>query len=208
MPRARTAVPFALVAGAVTVGVVGQLAGAAPGVPHLATALGAPWLVAAFAAGGLLRRPVTGALGGAVLLAGGTLVYYLVRVALAPRLGIVDNAAIAVGWALAAAVAGAGMGVLGALWRRSARPSPLLAAVPAAALAGEALLLASEWRSRTAAVVLAAELLVAALVLLACARRRAALPAAALAACVLAAVFAVGESEVRGAMRAVGWNGA
>ena len=98
MPRARGR-SFALVAGAVTVGVVGQLAGAAPGVPHLATALGAPWLVAAFAAGGLLRRPVTGALGGAVLLAGGTLVYYLVRVALAPRLGIADKAAIAVGWA-------------------------------------------------------------------------------------------------------------
>ena len=202
MPRAL--VPFALVAGAVTVGVVAQLAGAAPGVPHLATALGAPWLVAAFAAGGLLRRPMTGALGGAMLLAGGTLVYYLVRVALAPRLGIADKAAIAVGWAVAAALAGAVMGLLGALWRRSPHPPPLLAA----ALAGEALLLASEWRSRTAAAVLAAELLVAALLLLACTRRRAALPAAALAACALAAVFAVGENEVRGAMRAVGWNGA
>jgi hypothetical protein len=143
-----------------------------------------------------------------VLLAGGTLVYYLVRVALSPRLGMADHAAIAAGWAVAAALAGAAMALLGALWRRSARPSPLLAAVPAAAFAGEALLLASEWRSRMAAAVLAAELVVAALLLLACARRRAALPAAALAACVLAAVFAVGENEVRGAMRAVGWNGA
>jgi len=206
MPRAL--VPLALVAGAVAVGVIGQLAGAAPGVPHLATALGAPWLVAAFAAGGLLRRLWAGALGGAVLLAGGTLVYYLLRAVLTPRLGVADTASIAVGWAVAAALAGAVMGLLGALWRGSTRPSPLLAAVPAAALAGEAILLASEWRSRTAAVVLAAELAVAALVLLACARRRVALPAAALAACALAAVFAVGENEVRGAMRAVGWNGA
>jgi hypothetical protein len=100
------------------------------------------------------------------------------------------------------------MGALGALWRDAAGVPALLAAVPAAALAGEALLLAGEWRSRSAAAVLMAELALAAALLPACAWRRASLPVAALAACVLAVAFAAGESEVRSAMRAVGWRGA
>ena len=73
----RAAALVLLAAGAL--GVAGQLGGALPGVPSRATALGAPWLVAAFAAGALLRRPWRAAAGGAVLLAAGTVAYYAGR---------------------------------------------------------------------------------------------------------------------------------
>jgi hypothetical protein len=198
----------AVLAAAVLVGVAAQLGDAAPGVPGRATALGAPWLVAAFAAGALVRRPAPGALAGAVLLCGGTLSYYGVQLALGGHVRALAVGAIAVGWAAAAAVAGGVMGALGALWRDAARLPALLAAIPAAALAGEALLLAGEWRSRASLAVLTAELALAAALLPACAWRRASLPAAALAACALALGFAAGEAEVRSAMRAVGWRGA
>jgi hypothetical protein len=219
------AVVAAVVVAAVLVGVAAQLGDAAPGVPGRATALGAPWLVAAFAVGALLRRPAPGALSGAVVLCGGTLSYYGVQLALAGRVRALEIGVIAVGWAAAAAFAGAVMGALGALWRTAAcrdrhaaagtargvgpgTGAALLAAIPAAALAGEALLLAGEWRSRAALSVLTAELALAALLLPACARRRASLPAVALAAGALALAFAAGESEVRSAMRSVGWRGA
>ena len=83
-PRAREAAPMrpgvsfgiAVLAGAVLVGVVVQVAESRRrACRNWRRALGAPWLVAAFAAGGLLRRPVRPARGGgAVLLAGGTVV--------------------------------------------------------------------------------------------------------------------------------------
>ena len=198
----------ALLAAAVLVGVAAQLGDAAPGVPALATALGAPWLVGAFAAGALLRRPLPGALAGAVLLCGGTLSYYGVQLALTGHVRALSTGGIAVGWAAAAAVAGAAMGAVGAAWRAGAGVPALFAAIPAAALAGEALLLAGEWRGRAALAVLAVELAIAAALLPACARRRASLPLVALTACALAVGFAAGEAEVRGAMRALGWRGA
>jgi hypothetical protein len=197
----------AVLAAAVVVGVAAQVGAVVPGVPRHATALGAPWLVAAFAVGALLRRPVAAAAGGAVLLSGGTLTYYLVRIALTGHARALTIGLIALGWAVAAAVAGAAMGALGAAWREAARLPVVAAAAPTAALTGEAMVLAGEWRSRNAMAVLVAELALAAAILPACARRRAPLPAAALAALVLAVVFAAGEAELRGAMRAVGWQG-
>jgi hypothetical protein len=197
----------AVLAAAAVVGVAAQLGAVLPGVPARATALGAPWLVAAFALGALLRRPLRGALGGAALLSGGTLTYYLVELALSGQSRALATGVIALGWAAVALVAGAAMGALGADWRGAARLPALAAAVPAAALAGEALLLAGEWRSRPAMAVLAAELALAAAILPVCARRRVALPAAAVTASVLAVAFAIGESELRGGMRAVGWHG-
>lgn len=226
----KLAVATTVLAAAVLVGAAAQLGDAAPGVSGWTTALGAPWLLAAFAAGALLARPVTGALGGAALLSGGTASYYAVQLALTGHVRALSVGTIALGWAAAAAVAGAVMGTLGALWRGAARrahsratrqvqtagrPGPrtvasgaLLAAIPAAALAGEALLLAGEWRSRAALAVVAAELALAAILLPACAWRRAPLAGAAVAAAVLAVAFAAGEAEVRDAMRAVGWRGA
>jgi hypothetical protein len=204
----RIALAAAMLVAAALIGVAAQVGDALPGVPSRATALGAPWLVAAFAVGALLRRWGRGAAGGAVLLSGGTLSYYAVQLALTGHVRALEIGVIAVGWAAAAAVAGAIMGALGALWREADRLPALAAAVPAAALAGEALVLAGEWRSPTGLAVLAAEVALAVALLPACAWRRASFPGAALAACVLAAAFAVGESEVRSAMRAVGWRGA
>jgi uncharacterized protein DUF6518 len=208
MPMRRVPlVVVALLAAAVVVGVAAQVGAVVPGVPKRATALGAPWLVAAFAVGALLRRPVVAAAGGAVVLSVGTLTYYLVRVAMTGHARALTIAVIALGWAVAAAVAGGAMGALGAAWRKAARPPALAAAVPTAALTGEAILLAGEWRSRTSMGVLVVELALAAAILPVCARRRAPLPAAALAALVLAVAFAAGEAELRSAMRAVGWQG-
>jgi hypothetical protein len=201
----RIAIVAALLAAATLVGIAAQLGDAAPGVPSRATALGAPWLVAAFAAGALLRRPLPAALGGAVLLAGGTIAYYATQLALTGHVRALSIGAIALGWAAAGLAAGAAMGALGATWRAAARLPALAAAAPAAALVGEALLLAGEWEGRK---VLAAELLLGAVLLPVCAWRRASLPAATLAACALAVAFAGAESEVREAMRAAGWRGA
>src|SRR5829696_208903 len=175
--------------------------------PQRVTALGAPWLVAAFATGALLGRPLRGAAGGAALLSAGTLAYYLVQVGVAgpgPAVGLAD---IALGWAIAAFVVGAAMGVLGALWRR-ARLTALTAAVPAAALAGEAVALAAVWHGRVAAALLLAELALAAVLLPLLAHRRVALLPAAAVAAGLAVVVAIGETELREAMRVVGWRGA
>lgn len=202
------AVAIAVLLAAGLVGVAAQLGDLAPGVPGRATALGAPWLLAAFATGALLRRPAPGALAGAVLLCGGTVSYYGVQLVLTGHVRALAAGVIAVGWAAAAALAGAEMGALGALWRDAARAPALLAAVPAAALAGEALLLAGEWRTRTGLAVLIAELALAVALLPICAWRRASLPVAAIAACALAVAFAAGEAEMRSAMRAVGWRGA
>ena len=204
----RTAAVAAVLLAAGLVGATAQLADAAPGVPSRATALGAPWLLAAFAAGALLRRPGVAALGGAVLLGGGTLSYYVTQLALTGHARALSTGAIALGWAASALAVGGAMGALGALWRGATRLPALAAAVPPAVLAGEALLLAGEWRGRAAAAVLLAELALAALLLPACAWRRASLLSCTLAAAALAAAFAVGEGELRGAMRAMGWRGA
>lgn len=98
----RTAIVAALLAAATLVGVAAQLGDAAPGVPSRATALGAPWLVAAFATGALLRRPLPAALGGAVLLAGGTMAYYAIQLALTGHVRALSVGTIALGWAAAA----------------------------------------------------------------------------------------------------------
>jgi Family of unknown function (DUF6518) len=208
----RTALLAALVLiVAAALGVLAQLGDAAPGVPSRATALGAPWLLAGFAVGALWKHPAGGALAGAVALSGATLVYYVVQLALVEHVRALDTGVIAVGWAAAAAGAGAAMGVLGSVWRSDAGSSLLrtaAAAAPAAALAGEAILLAGEWRGRGALALTGAELALAAALLPACAWRRAPLAGAVLAASVLAVAFALGEDEVRQAMRSVGWRGA
>ena len=80
--------------------------------------------------------------------------------------------------------------------------------MPAAVLAGEALALASVWQGRISAALLAAELALAAAFLPVCAHRRTSLLPATLAAAALALVVALGETEVREAMRVVGWRGA
>jgi Family of unknown function (DUF6518) len=179
------------------------------GLPDSVSALGAPWLVCAFAAGTLLRRPWAAAVAGALLLSGGTAAYYGAQVyGYGP--GSLDYAtSMAVGWGAVAAVAGSAMAAAGSLWRdASGVRAALLAAVPAAALAGEAVLLSRTWSGRDSALALWTELAAAAVLLVVLSRRRAPLAHALAGAVVLAVAFALVEAELRGYMRAAGWHGA
>lgn len=184
-----------------------QIAEPLLGLPNSVSALGAPWLVCAFAVGALCTRRRIGAAAGAALLVAGTGLYYAALV-----YGYGDSAlgyavTMTLAWGAVAAVAGAGMGALGALWRdATGRRALLLGSLPAAALAGEAVLLRASWGAGAAA--LALEVLIAAVLLGLLTWRRAPLPAAVLTASLLAVVFAGAEAELRDVMRAAGWHGA
>lgn len=188
------------------VGLVAQLADNL--VPQLgrATALGVPWLVAAFAVGALQRGRALGALAGAIALVAGTVVYYVLRVF---DWGTLDaTVPIAIGWCLAAGSGGALFGLAGAAWRGGdARWRAGGAALVGGALIGEALLLSTLWDGRGAEAVLGAELAAGAVLACALTGRRTLVVALGLTAVVAAAVF-LGEQGVRDALRGTGWNGA
>jgi hypothetical protein len=195
----------ALLLGAV-VGFVAQLSDNV--VPQLsrATALGVPWLIAAFGVGALQRERALGALAGATALVSGTIVYYILRIL---GWGTLDaTVPIAVGWCLAAAGGGALFGLAGAAWRGGGtRVRAAAAALAAGALIGEALLLTTLWNGEGARMLLGAELLAGAALPFALVRRRMLVVALGLTAIVAAAVF-LGEQGVRDALRETGWNGA
>jgi hypothetical protein len=200
-------VGIAVLACALLLGGGMQVAEPLLGLPNSVSALGAPWLVCAFAVGALVTRRATAAAAGAALLVAGTALYYaaLVYGYGSSEMGYAITMALA--WGAAAAVAGAAMGALGSAWRDATdRRAVLLGALPAAALAGEAVLLWTSWGKGAAA--LALELVVAALLLWVLTWRRAPLPTALLAASLLAVAFAGAEAEVRDVMRAAGWHGA
>ena len=164
-------------------------------------ALGAPWLVLAFALGALARGRTAGAAGGAVALVTATGTWYALHVAGA---GTGRVAPVAVAWALAAIACGSVFGFAGAHWRAGhAAPVALLAG----ALAGEALVLAGEWPSHVARTLLAAQLAFAAVVPFLLTRERRALPV--VLALTLVATVALGAAaeELRELARAAGWNG-
>ena len=166
-----------------------QIAEPILGLPNSVSALGAPWLVAAFAIGTLIRRRPMAAAAGAILLTGGTALYYAALV-----YGYGDSeldyaTSMALAWGVAAGVAGAAMALMGSLWRDAAGiPAVVLAALPAAALAGEAVLLTTTWDGGELA--LLAELALAGGVVAVLSRRRAPLSAALLTASILAVAFA------------------
>jgi uncharacterized protein DUF6518 len=177
------------------------------GLPNSVSALGAPWLVAAFAVGMLVRRRAMAAGAGAVLLTTGTALYYATLVYGYGNSAMSYATAMALAWGIAACLAGATMGALGSLWRDAGgTQAVILAALPAAALAGEAVLLRTTWHGGDLA--LALELVLAGGILALLSRRRAPLPAAVLTAVILALVFAGVEGGVRDVMRAAGWHGA
>jgi hypothetical protein len=179
------------------------------GLPASVTATGAPWLVAAFAAGACVGTRRSAVLAGAALLGAGTALWYAAIVYGYGRSSMGYATAMTVAWGAAAALAGGGMALAGAVWRRGAVASATIAAaVPAAALAGEALLLLTEWHGRAQTALLLAELAAAGMLLALLASGRRSLRRAALAATALAAVFAIGEAALREAMRAAGWHGA
>jgi hypothetical protein len=177
-------------------------------VPELskATALGVPWLVAAFAVGALQRDTTVGALSGATTLVSGTVVYYVLRVL---GWGTLDaTVPIAFGWCVAAAGGGALFGWAGAAWRNGgATWRAAGAALVGGALMGEALLLDTLWHGYGARLILGAELIAGAALALALGRRRTLAMAVGRTALVVVAVF-FGEQVVRDALRGTGWNGA
>ena len=118
-----------------------------------------------------------------------------------------DYARLAVVWAVVALVAGAVFGLGGAAYARGGRLARTAAlALVAGTLAGEALLLATEWTNRAGRAALAAELFAAGAVLALGFRRTAPLLAL-----LLAAIVAVGvaglEDAVRDTLRMAGWRG-
>ena len=177
------------------------------GLPNEVTALGAPWLVTAFAVGTLIRGRLTASLAGALMLSTGTALYYAAIV-------YGDGAAayatvMTVTWGAVAAAGGAVMALTGSWWRTaSGNRAALLAALPAAALLGEAVLLSFSWRGDVAGIALLCELVCGVVILLMLSRRRVSLSRALASALALALAFALAEAEIRGVMRAAGWHGA
>lgn len=213
--RAPSAAVLALVA-AIGLGVAGRIAVHAgarvPGrgdelaaLGQAMVSLGAPWLAVAWAVGTLAGSPARAALTGGCGLALGTFAWYaLSTVAGGPA---EDYARLAVVWAVVALVAGAVFGLGGAAYARGGRLARTAAlALVAGTLAGEALLLATEWTNRAGRAALAAELFAAGAVLALGFRRTAPLLAL-----LLAAIVAVGvaglEDAVRDTLRMAGWRG-
>jgi uncharacterized membrane protein YbhN (UPF0104 family) len=128
-------------------------------------ALGAPWLAVAWAVGTLAGSPRRATLSGGAGLALGTFAWYALSAAANGR-PAGDYAGIATAWAAVALGAGALFALAGTAYRSGGRRARTAAlALVAGTLAGEALLLASEWSSRAGRVALAIELGAAAAVL-------------------------------------------
>jgi hypothetical protein len=151
--RARAARPLAvaLAAGAV-LGVVALLA--VRFLPHPANllgTLGGPWLATAFAVGVVTRDRRLAALSGALTMVSAVIAYYLARVALnAEAYGGVTVRGQAIPYLVVGLLAGAGMAVLGALWRSGGwRWRAVAAGLLAGALGAEVIVLMSRaWRGR------------------------------------------------------------
>ena len=197
-----------LIAGGLLGGGV-QVAERVFGLPNEVTALGAPWLVSAFAVGTLVRRRVVAALAGALMLSTGTALYYAAIVYGYGRSAGDYATVMTASWGAVAATGGAVMALTGSLWRTaSGARAALLAALPAAALLGEAVLLSFTWSGGAAGIALAAELAGGVAVLLMLSWRRVPMSHALASALALAFAFALAEAEIRGVMRAAGWHGA
>jgi hypothetical protein len=196
-----------LVAGALLGGGM-QVAEPVFGLPNEVSALGAPWLVSAFAVGALIRRPLAAGVAGALLLGTGTALYYSALVYGYGSGSLRYAALMTIAWGALAGAAGAAMAASGAAWRTTeGRRAALCAALPAAALAGEAVLLSRSWSGGASAIALGAELLAGLVVLLLLSWRRVPFGQAMATAMVMALAFALVEAEVRGLMRGAGWHG-
>src|SRR3954451_15643354 len=164
-------------------------------------ALGAPWLAVAWAVGAACERRTAGALAGGLTLGLATVAWYSFSVAAGGVATVYYAWPVAPAWALVALAAGGAVGLAGYAWRGRRRTA---IALPAGALAGEALLLAGEWSGRAAQAVLALELGLALAVAGVAARRGPAVVPLAVAGAV---AMALGEGAVRDALRLAGWEG-
>jgi hypothetical protein len=194
----------------VMIGLLGQAGEKVPGAPAYITALGAPWMLLAFALGALARKPLLGALAGAAALVIGTEAYYLAQIALTDGRTIFYATAMGIGWGAASAVAGAIAGAIGGWWRseRSERERSIAGALPGALLTGEALLLSREWTAPAARALVGAELLIGVALLWLHIGTSSRVAIAFAAACGLTMAVAFGEHSVRETLHAAGWNGA
>jgi hypothetical protein len=179
---------------------------ASPPIPWL-TALGVPWLATAFAVGAIVRGRRRAPLSAALTLTVAVVTYYLVMWLVVGHTSGAYAMRMAAAWSLAASLAGAGFGFLGAVWRKRARRSTLAAAAISGAFAGEALLLLGTWRSHAAQAVLACELVLG-LALPFVLARRGQLAAGLALTVAVALALAGAEAGVREAMRSTGWAGA
>jgi uncharacterized protein DUF6518 len=170
--------------------------------------LGAPWLVVAWAVGALSGTRRACAVAGGAALGLGTLGWYALSIAATDWGALPYARSVAPVWVLVAVAAGALLGLAGGSWHAGGRVARALAvALPAGALAGEALLLSGVWTERAARAALNVELALAGALLLAGVRRRAWWPLALAVTAFAAVAFAVGEGEVRQTLRATGWMG-
>jgi hypothetical protein len=172
-----------------------------------ATALGGPWLAAAWGLGALAGSRRRGALAGAAALVLGTFCWYFVSLAIhgPPAVGYVVP--VSMGWSLLAGGAGAAFGLVGALWRDGdpvARAASI--ALLAGALAGEAVLLFGKWTGQVTSLVLGIELLAATTALM-LSRRRAPIMLTLSLFIVAAVAMAGAEDAARDTVRLVGWRG-
>jgi hypothetical protein len=191
------------IAAGVLIGAVGWGSDQGPRVVQWSSAIAAVWLVGAFAAGALARGPVRAAFAGAGAIVVGVGTYYVLFTFVSGIHGPREIAPVVVGWSTAGVAIGAVVGWAGDAWRRG---RAIGVALLAGALAGEAMLLLSEWHNRTARYVLAAELALGAVLPYLLARRKLA-RAITLTAAVAVAVVVL-EEGVRDAMRLAGWAGA
>jgi hypothetical protein len=151
--RARTARPLAVavVAGA-ALGLASLLA--VRFLPHPANllgTLGGPWLATAFAVGVVTRDRRSAVLSGALSMASAVVAYYVARVVLnTEAYGGVTVRGQAIPYLIVGLLAGAGMAVLGALWRSGGwRWRAVAAGLLAGALGAEVIVLMSRaWRGR------------------------------------------------------------
>src|SRR4051794_29193159 len=120
-------------AAAVLLGLAGRVAiHAGSGLPHgdalaaagrAMVALGAPWLVVAWAVGAVCERRWIGAAAGACALGAAVVAWYSLSVAAGGAASVYYAWPVAPAWAVVAAVAGGAFGLAGAAWgRRGAAP--------------------------------------------------------------------------------------
>jgi hypothetical protein len=195
-------IAIAVVAG-VLVGTVGWASDQGPRVVQWSSAVAAVWLVGAFAAGALARGPLRSALVGAGTIVVGVGTYYVLFVFVSGLHGPREIVPVVIGWSTVGVAIGAAAGWAGDAWRRG---KPIGVALLAGALAGEAMLLLSQWHNRSARYVLAGELALGAVLPYLLARPK--LARAVALTCAVAVAVAVTEDGVRDAMRAAGWAGA
>jgi len=170
---------------------------------HWFSALGAPWLLAAFVIGAFVGRRRLGAAAGAGALAIGSLSYYAIFHFVEHKMGGFTSGAVGLAWAVGGIPAGAVFGWAGAAWWQ--RRGPLSTAAVAGALLGEALLLQSIWHRPLAMRVLVIEAIAGVLCALLLTRERS--RALAMTAGV-ALLVVVAELVLRETARAAGWSGA